>query len=158
MTPSSLLPLAIRAAEAASVEIMEVYNSGNFQAEEKGDFSPLTMADKRAHARISEILSNETALPVLSEEGKEIPYRERKGWEYFWMVDPLDGTKEFIKRNGEFTVNIALIHRGFPVLGVVAVPVSHEIFYAAKGFGAWRKSNGESIRLENRKPIDCPLV
>lgn len=134
----SLLPIAIKAAEAACVEILTVYNSGDFQAEAKGDSSPLTLADKKAHEVIAGILK-ETALPILSEEGKQIPYEERKNWEYFWMVDPLDGTKEFLKRNGEFTVNIALIQGGNPILGVVSIPVSGETYYSAKGHGAFLK-------------------
>jgi 3'(2'), 5'-bisphosphate nucleotidase len=144
-----LLPPAIRAAERASLEILDVYNSGDFQTEAKGDNSPLTLADKRAHQHISEILKA-TNLPILSEEGKSIPYKERKNWDYFWMVDPLDGTKEFIKRNGEFTINIALIHKNSPILGVVAVPVSGEIFYAAKNQGAWLKKDGKEVRLPKR--------
>jgi 3'(2'), 5'-bisphosphate nucleotidase len=113
MDLKSLLPIAISAAEEACKEILRIYNSGDFQAEAKGDNSPLTLADKKAHQRIAAILHS-TKLPVLSEEGKSIPYEDREHWEYFWMVDPLDGTKEFIKRNGEFTVNIALIHRDTP--------------------------------------------
>jgi 3'(2'), 5'-bisphosphate nucleotidase len=145
----TLLPLAIHAAEAACQVILEVYNSGDFQAEAKGDDSPLTLADKKAHHTICNLL-HPTMLPILSEEGRSIPYEERKKWEYFWMVDPLDGTKEFIKRNGEFTVNIALIHNGVPVLGVVAIPVTGEIFYAAKGIGAWQKIQGKKTALPKR--------
>src|SRR5687768_16410037 len=125
-----LLSTAIAAAEDACREIVAVYTSGDFQAELKGDNSPLTIADRRAHDIIVTTLQP-TTLPVLSEEGKTIPYNERKDWEYFWMVDPLDGTKEFLKRNGEFTVNIALIHRDKPILGVVAVPVTGDVYYAA---------------------------
>lgn len=143
---SSLLTLAVSAAELASAEILSVYASGDFQAEAKGDNSPLTIADKKAHAIIERILK-ETGLPILSEEGRNIPYEERKDWKYFWMVDPLDGTKEFLKRNGEFTVNIALIERDTPVLGVVSVPVTNEIFYAAKGNGVWKKTNTGIVQL-----------
>src|SRR5690606_20189234 len=120
---STLVGRAIEAAQEGSKEILGVYNSGDFGEETKSDNSPLTIADKRAHKRISSIL-DATGLPILSEEGKSIPYDERKTWPHFWMVDPLDGTKEFIKRNGEFTVNIALIRKDTPVLGVVAVPVT----------------------------------
>ena len=148
-----LLPIAITASEEACIDILHVYNSGNFQSEAKGDNSPLTLADRKPHQRIVELLQ-QTELPVLSEEGKSIPYDERKKWDYFWMVDPLDGTKEFIKRNGEFTVNIALIHQGIPVLGVVAVPVTGEVFYAAEGQGAWVKKNGKEARLEKRRGVD----
>ena len=144
------LRTAIEAAEEASKVILEVYNSDNFEAESKGDNSPLTLADRKAHGVIAVIL-DATNLPVLSEEGKNIPYEERKSWEYFWMVDPLDGTKEFIKRNGEFTVNIALIHNGVPILGVVAVPVTGEIFYALQGHGVFVKKNGKEERLPARQ-------
>lgn len=147
-----LLTTAIEAATSASREIMAVYNAADFQAEVKGDNSPLTLADKRAHEKISEMLAPSN-LPLLSEEGADVAFAQRRGWEYFWMVDPLDGTKEFIKRNGEFTVNIALIHNGAPVLGVVAVPVTGEVFYAAKGFGAWLKKNGQEVPLKKRTPV-----
>ena len=149
----SLLKIAIHAAEQACKEILEVYNSDDFQAEVKGDNSPLTLADKRAHHKIADLLAS-TKLPLLSEEGRQIPYDERKDWEYFWMVDPLDGTKEFLKRNGEFTVNIALIHKGKPVLGVVAVPATGEVFSGVVGEGAWLKQNGKEIKLDARVPVD----
>ena len=148
-----MLSLAISAAEKASAEILKVYHSDDFQAEAKGDASPLTLADKKAHQSIVEILKS-SDLPILSEEGKAIPYEERKNWDYFWMVDPLDGTKEFIKRNDEFTVNIALIHRGRPVMGVVAIPVSGDIYYAEEGKGAWLKRGGKEIKLAMREPLD----
>lgn len=151
MNHSELLHIAINASELASKEILDVYHSDDFQAESKEDKSPLTLADKWAHAAIVSILK-ETELPILSEEGKMIPYEERKQWEYFWMVDPLDGTKEFLKRNGEFTVNIALIHNQIPILGVVAVPVSGDVFYAARGT-AFLKRNGQTTSLPKRKPV-----
>jgi 3'(2'), 5'-bisphosphate nucleotidase len=150
---SALLPIAIKAAELACAEILSVYNSNDFQTELKGDNSPLTRADKLAHEKISEILSS-TGLPILSEEGKAIPYEVRKEWKYFWMVDPLDGTKEFLKRNGEFTVNIALIHEGAPVLGVVAIPVTGEVFYASRGAQAFCKLGDETRPLPTRKRPD----
>src|SRR5687768_16745628 len=146
----SLLNLAIKASEKASKAILEVYHSGDFQAEAKGDLSPLTLADKRAHNIIEQIVKP-SQLPILSEEGKSISYTERRNWEYFWLVDPLDGTKEFLKKNNEFTVNIALIHRGRPVLGVVAVPVNNEIYYAVSGVGAWlKKGDDGAVRLTER--------
>lgn len=151
MNHSEFLHIAINASELASKEILDVYHSNDFQAESKEDKSPLTLADKRAHATIVSILK-ETELPILSEEGKMIPYEERKQWQYFWMVDPLDGTKEFLKRNGEFTVNIALIHNQSPILGVVAVPVSGDVFYAAEG-KAFLKRNGQTISLPKRNPV-----
>jgi 3'(2'), 5'-bisphosphate nucleotidase len=153
MNLQHLLPIAISAAEAASREILTIYNSSDFQVETKGDNSPLTIADKKAHHAIVRLLEP-AGLPILSEEGKNIPYDKRKDWEYFWMVDPLDGTKEFIKRNGEFTVNIALIHEGKPVLGVVAVPVSGEVYFAAHGTGAFKRAGGGDYPLPKRNPVD----
>ncbi|MEP2671039.1 MAG: 3'(2'),5'-bisphosphate nucleotidase CysQ [Cyclobacteriaceae bacterium] len=138
---SDLLNVAIAASETASQEILAVYHSADFETELKGDNSPLTVADKRAHLCIVKHLE-ETGLPILSEEGKDIPYEERKNWKRFWMVDPLDGTKEFIKRNDEFTVNIALIENQQPILGVLAVPVTGVVYYAAKGLGAFKKVPG----------------
>jgi 3'(2'), 5'-bisphosphate nucleotidase len=148
----SFLPQALHAAELACKEILDVYTSGDFQAEVKGDNSPLTIADKKAHHVINSVLQSSN-LPILSEEGKAIPYAERKHWEYFWMVDPLDGTKEFLKRNGEFTVNIALIHKTKPVLGVVAVPVTGDVYYADDQ-GAFLKRKGVTTKLEHRDRID----
>ena len=152
MQNPQLLPLALKAAEAACKEILDVYHSNDFQTELKGDKSPLTIADKRAHNAIVSILQS-TKLPVLSEEGKMTPYEERKNWEYFWMVDPLDGTKEFLKRNDEFTVNIALIHQNKPVLGVVAVPVTNDIYYAIEN-EAFLQRGGEKQRLAHRGRTD----
>lgn len=149
----SLVEIAIQAAKAASIQILEVYNSNDFQTEAKGDNSPLTLADKRAHQLILSILKSSN-LPILSEEGKSIPYADRKNWDYFWMVDPLDGTKEFIKRNGEFTVNIALIEKQTPILGVVTVPVTGEEYYGARGVGAFLKVNDKITPLSKRTPID----
>jgi 3'(2'), 5'-bisphosphate nucleotidase len=150
---NELLKIAIDASQKANIEILSVYHSNDFQSEAKGDNSPLTLADKNAHTIIESILKP-SGLPILSEEGKGIPYEERKHWEYFWLVDPLDGTKEFLKRNDEFTVNIALIHQGRPVLGVVSVPVTGDVYYATKGNGAFLKRNGKVTPLVKRPPID----
>lgn len=143
---NELLQVAIKASQLASTEILSIYNSSDFGVETKADESPLTLADKKAHVAIVEAL-RQTNLPILSEEGKGIPYPDRKSWKQFWMVDPLDGTKEFIKRNGEFTVNIALIENQKPVLGVVAVPVTGEIYYGAVGIGAFKMVNNETQLL-----------
>ena len=129
-----LILTTILAAKRAGEAILEVYGS-DFEVEQKDDKSPLTLADKRSHEIIMDVLGqtitvNNSTVPVLSEEGKEIPYDERKKWEYFWLVDPLDGTKEFVKRNGEFTVNIALVKHGKPLLGVIYVPDSKELYMA----------------------------
>jgi 3'(2'), 5'-bisphosphate nucleotidase len=140
------MDLAEKAAIQGGKEILDVYHSDNFEVEKKGDQSPLTLADRKAHLAIMEVLEV-SGIPVLSEEGKEIPYEERKNWKRLWIVDPLDGTKEFIKRNGEFTVNIALIDNGIPLLGVIYVPVKNELYSGASGMGARKVQNGESIAI-----------
>jgi 3'(2'), 5'-bisphosphate nucleotidase len=107
--------------------------------EQKKDKSPLTIADRRSHRLISEyLLPRYPETPILSEEGRGIPFEERKKWVSFWLVDPLDGTKEFIKRNGEFTVNLALIEENKPVLGVVYVPVTDVLYFGASSFGSYK--------------------
>jgi 3'(2'), 5'-bisphosphate nucleotidase len=140
----------ITLAKQAGVAIMDVYKK-DFEVEFKADESPLTEADKSAHNIIEAGLlaldkQNGTQIPVLSEEGKDIPYEVRKNWEYFWLVDPVDGTKEFVKKNGEFTVNIALIHKDTPVLGVVYAPALNETYWASQGEGAYKEeiTNGQS--------------
>lgn len=127
------LETALKAGEA----IMEIYDNEDFDVEMKTDKSPLTKADKKAHKVIEKKL-NSFEYPVLSEEGKQLDYLLRKKWDYFWLVDPLDGTKEFINRNGEFTVNIALIRGQTPVAGVIYVPVSGELYLGIPGAGAWK--------------------
>ena len=139
----NLLQLSIQAALAGGKAIMEIYKTDDFGIDMKSDNSPLTKADLAANNAIMEILKS-TNIPVLSEEGRAIPYDERKNWSQLWIVDPLDGTKEFIKRNGEFTVNIALIENQIPVLGVVFTPVLNELFFSTKEGGAF-KVNTEKI-------------
>lgn len=150
---SELLELAIKAGKAASEKIMSVYQSDDFDVEIKGDQSPLTRADKLAHQAIVQIL-HATSLPILSEEGKEIPFAERRKWKRFWLVDPLDGTKEFIKRNGDFTVNIALIEDGVPILGVVIIPVADSVYYSTSEEGSFVMTNGSPRKMSLRKKID----
>lgn len=150
---AGLLPLVLEACERAREAILVVYNSDDFEAERKDDNSPLTLADRKSHEVIDSYLMK-TGIPIISEEGKEVSYEERKEWPYFWLVDPLDGTKEFLKRNGEFTVNVALIKGHEPVLGVVNVPVTGETFYAIAGEGAHLKVSGTTTRLSNRTPAD----
>lgn len=128
--------MAIKAALKGGEEILKVYGS-EFSIEQKDDKSPLTLADKNAHESICSDLED-SGFNVLSEEGRNIPYNERKSWDYFWMVDPLDGTKEFIKRNGEFTVNIALINEQKAVLGVIYIPVTRTLYFAAKDTGSFK--------------------
>jgi len=147
-----LILTTILAAKRAGEAILEVYDS-DFAVEQKDDKSPLTLADKRSHEIIENVLeqtvtANNSTVPILSEEGKEIPYDERIKWEYFWLVDPLDGTKEFIKRNGEFTVNIALIHKHKPVLGIIYIPVKDVFYFATINFGAYKLENS-GILTEN---------
>lgn len=120
-------------ARKAGKEILDIYYGGNFNVSYKEDNSPLTLADKRSHRIIDEGLKSITSeLPILSEEGMDVDYKERSQWKTFWLVDPLDGTKEFVKRNGEFTVNIALIHEKYPVLGVIYVPVTDTMYYTSQ--------------------------
>jgi 3'(2'), 5'-bisphosphate nucleotidase len=127
-------------AEKAGQAILAIYNT-DFSVYEKSDQSPLTEADMASHRVIVETLEQLTQdIPLLSEESAAIPFSERSSWQRYWLIDPLDGTKEFIKRNGEFTVNIALIEHQQPVLGVVHVPVSGITFYGGSGIGAFRRS------------------
>jgi 3'(2'), 5'-bisphosphate nucleotidase len=127
-------------AREAGRAILEVYGSGDFAVTYKEDSSPLTEADRRSHDIISSRLHESTPdIPVLSEEGSSVSFEERSGWAAFYLVDPLDGTKEFVKRNGEFTVNIAVMARGRPALGVVYIPVRDTAYFAAEGQGAFRQ-------------------
>jgi len=140
--PTINLNEIVALARAAGDAIMEIYDT-DFEVEEKSDKSPLTAADMAPHNTIVAGLERLTPeIPILSEESAKIPYETRRQWRRYWLIDPLDGTKEFIKRNGEFTVNIALIEDGRPVLGVVYVPVKRIAYYAAQGEGAWRSEEG----------------
>lgn len=141
-----LLEVAKRAALQAGKAILEVYDSGDFGVEMKSDQSPLTLADKAAHAIIVSHLE-ETGLPILSEEGSDIPYGDRKNWDYFWLIDPLDGTKEFIKRTGEFTVNIALMQAHIPVAGVIYAPYINILYYGSKETGVYKIENEKQVQL-----------
>ena len=154
MNLSEELELAIKAAINAGETIMEIYNSKDFEVELKSDDSPLTKADKAAHEIIESCLAN-SSLPILSEEGSNIPFAERKNWNRFWMVDPIDGTKEFIKRNGEFTVNIALVEDQKPVIGVVYVPALKDLYFAEERVGSFKMEDIISIEdTHNSKSID----
>jgi 3'(2'), 5'-bisphosphate nucleotidase len=144
--PCRHLDAVEKIALSAGARILEIYSRA-FGVTEKGDGSPLTEADEASHAAIAEGLARLTPeIPVLSEESAEIAFEQRRGWERFWLVDPLDGTKEFIKRNGEFTVNIALIERDRPVLGVVHVPVKGVTYLACTGGGAFKREGGAERR------------
>jgi len=152
MNESKLLQIAIDASIKASERIMEIYLNENFEIQSKEDDSPLTKADLAANKIICELLEN-TEIPILSEEGKHLPYSERQHWESLWIVDPIDGTKEFIKRNGEFTVNIALVTNQIPVLGVILVPVTQEIYFASSELGSF-KSCVDNINTDLDITID----
>ena len=150
-----LCDLGKEACLEAGKEILRIYDSGDFSIEAKADDSPLTMADKAAHHKIVSYLEP-TGIPILSEEGKSIPFEERDEWDYFWMVDPLDGTKEFIKKNGEFTINIALIHQNRPVLGIVYPPVLDEMYWAIDGQGSFKEVNDKVSKLStSRKKLSA---
>ncbi len=158
MKKNDLLFKAICAAISAGKEILKIYEL-DFTVELKKDKSPVTLADKAAHLVIVKCLKS-TGLPLLSEEGRGIPFQERKNWGTFWMIDPLDGTKEFIKKNGEFTVNIALIQNGIPVLGVIWVPVKSILYFGEQSLGAFKVTGmtripteiTQLIRDENKLP------
>ena len=158
MTTAALVPEVCAIARRAAEAILAVYRS-DFAVERKTDRSPLTEADLAAHHIIVDGLRALTpGLPVLSEESASVPWKERAGWTRYWLVDPLDGTREFIKRNGEFTVNIALIDAHRPVLGVVQAPVSGELAWAAQGSGAWiAHGDGDARRVRTRARA-TPLV
>ena len=133
-------------AKEAGNAIMKIYKQ-DFEVEYKQDSSPLTLADKEANNIIEDGLNKLSVnFPILSEEGDDIPYEDRKHWEYFWLIDPLDGTKEFVKKNDEFTVNIALIYKDTPVLGVVYAPALDVCYWAKQDEGAFK--DGEKLPLK----------
>jgi len=132
-----LLNIAIKASLEAGKRIMEIYDNESFDVDFKSDDSPLTKADLASHDIIISHLKD-TDIPILSEEGKHLDYDIRKTWDRLWIVDPIDGTKEFIKKNGEFTVNIALVKNQIPILGVIYVPALNEIYFAEKELGSFK--------------------
>jgi 3'(2'), 5'-bisphosphate nucleotidase len=146
----------ITIAKEAGNAIMQVYKQ-DFEVEYKQDSSPLTLADKKANDIIEDGLNQLSVnIPILSEEGKNISYEDRKHWEYFWLVDPLDGTKEFVKKNDEFTVNIALIHKDTPVLGVVYAPALDVCYWAKQDKGAFK--DGKRLPLKTERQRDTYKV
>ncbi len=157
MTVTEIQPI-IHIAIDAGKAILNVYEQ-DFEVQSKADQSPLTQADLAAHHLIVDALQDLTPdIPVLSEESADIPYTTRSQWRRYWLVDPLDGTREFVKRNGEFTVNIALIEQGAAVLGVVHVPVTGKTFYGAAGQGAFlRDADGQTRPIEVARHAATPV-
>lgn len=145
-----LLEIAKQAALEAGQAIMQVYLQNDFDIQLKSDQSPLTRADREAHSTISRALAV-TGIPILSEEGEQVDHAIRKSWEYFWLIDPLDGTKEFISRNGEFTVNIALVHYNKPVIGVVYAPASDTLYAGDEGLGIQKLVKEKLVPISPRK-------
>jgi 3'(2'), 5'-bisphosphate nucleotidase len=158
MNLAPLLEQCLRIAEQAGRAILEVYRS-DFAVTQKDDHSPLTQADLAAHHCILDGLGRlDPAYPCLSEEAADIPYATRRAWARYWLIDPLDGTKEFVKRNGEFTVNIALIDQGAPILGVVHAPVLGVTYLAAQGVGAFRIRDGRREPIHTRTTAATPVL
>ena len=145
MNAKFYLLTALAAAIEAGRAILDVYRSSDFKVEEKADKSPLTLADKHSHKIIVKRLGK-LDIPILSEEGKSIPYEERIKWDMYWLIDPLDGTKEFIKKNGEFTVNIAMIRDRKPSGGVIYVPDKDILYFALNNHGSFKVDSGDSIK------------
>lgn len=145
MNLNHLTSLAKTAANEAGRVILSIYHGFDLEIGYKDDDSPLTKADREAHEVIVKSLK-ETGIPVLSEEGANVPYAIRANWDYYWLVDPLDGTKEFIKKNGEFTVNIALIHQQKAILGVVYAPVMGWLYWGNQEEGAWKQVGEEQAK------------
>ena len=158
MTDANLLAKVVKLAQQAGDAILSVY-SEQFEVTHKTDQSPLTVADLRSHEIIAKgLLALTPDMPVLSEEAADIPFEQRREWTRYWLVDPLDGTKEFVSRNGEFTVNIALIDNHVPVLGVVHVPVTSTTYTGAAGVGAFKQVDAQAPEpLRVRSPADNPL-
>ncbi|MDF1821997.1 MAG: 3'(2'),5'-bisphosphate nucleotidase CysQ [Alcanivoracaceae bacterium] len=158
MTDQATIDQVLRIAEQAGAAILEVYGRDDFDVEKKGDDSPLTAADMAAHRIIvSGLQALAEKLPVHSEESEGITWEQRRDWSRYWLVDPLDGTKEFIKRNGEFTVNIALMENGEPVAGVVHVPVKQVTYVGGVGLGAWKVEDGIYHAISTR-PLGSEVV
>ncbi|MFO7707251.1 MAG: 3'(2'),5'-bisphosphate nucleotidase CysQ [Desulfobacterales bacterium] len=155
MNHDALLLTAIQASIRAGLATLEVYQS-DLRVDYKEDRSPLTLADTRSHEIIVRHLAS-TRIPILSEEGKSLPYSERRTWQRLWIVDPLDGTKEFIKRLGEFTINIALVEQQRPTLGVVYVPVKRVLYYGRLEEGAFRLVDPDALQeLATGPPPEDP--
>ncbi|MEE9397257.1 MAG: 3'(2'),5'-bisphosphate nucleotidase CysQ [Methylococcales bacterium] len=156
---NELLEPVVALARSAGEKIMEIYAT-EFSVETKDDNSPLTMADLASHQEIARGLTKiGSAFPLISEESTQLPYSQRQRWDTYWLIDPLDGTKEFVKRNGQFTVNIALIHQHEPVLGVVDVPALKQRYFAARGAGSFMQDrDGPSKQIFVRENAPAKLT
>ncbi|XOV80153.1 MAG: 3'(2'),5'-bisphosphate nucleotidase CysQ [Aestuariibacter sp.] len=153
----ALLHIAKKAALKAGSNILKIYDSGDFESFSKDDDSPVTTADYQANEIITDYLKKHTPdIPIMSEETQHADYRERKEWDRYWLVDPIDGTQEFIARSGDFAVNIALIENNQPVIGVIYWPVGEALYFASKDFGAYKECPKEDKRIFVRK-LDDPL-
>jgi len=147
-----------RIAHDAAEAILQIYHMADFRVDIKADNSPLTEADLAAHRLIvARLRTLRPDIPILSEESQGITYRERQAWAMFWLVDPLDGTREFVQRNGEFTVNIALVRQHRPVLGVVHVPVQRLTYWAAEALGAFKSEHQHTVTLQTNNTLTLPL-
>lgn len=153
-----LLPGVRAAAREAGRLILSIYDSGHYQAEHKDDNSPVTSADLAAHKYLDQALRELADIPVLSEEGADIALAERQGWPRYWLVDPLDGTQEFIAGSGDFSTMIALVEAGQPVLGVVYGPVHDLMYYAVRGHGAFKEVDGKTTRIHSHHHDERPLT
>ncbi|HEY9032250.1 MAG TPA: 3'(2'),5'-bisphosphate nucleotidase CysQ [Kangiella sp.] len=141
----------------AGKKIMAIYEM-DFDIYEKKDESPLTEADLASHHHIiNELVSLDTGFPILSEESADIDWSERQSWQTYWLIDPLDGTKEFIKKNGEFTVNIALVHQNRPILGVVYAPAIDVLYYGSEETGAWKLESGTAKQIKVSTKAENPI-
>jgi len=157
MKLSQNLKLAIEASIKAGKKILEIYTSDDFIVEYKSDESPLTLADKSSDEIIKNALKASN-IPVLSEEGNVLDYNKRKDLRHLWIVDPLDGTKEFIKKNNEFTVNIALIENSIPVIGVIYAPALNVLYFSERKLGAYKTLITALDEFDNSKAFRLPLV
>lgn len=149
----NLLPRVVDLAREAGNAIMKLYGRANLETSFKKDSSPLTQADFESHQIIIHgLFSLSPDWPILSEESEEAPFEKRASWNRFWLVDPLDGTKEFLQRTGEFTVNIALVEHGIPILGVVYAPIFDCMYFAMRDAGAFKMQGGLRSRIKTTRP------
>ncbi|MBF7074367.1 3'(2'),5'-bisphosphate nucleotidase CysQ [Glaciecola sp. MH2013] len=149
---SELLEIAKDAACVAGKEVLDIYDKGTFEAYEKDDESPVTSADYKANDIIMEALGRLTPdIPVMSEELPQLPLAQRSKWSKYWLIDPIDGTQEFIARSGDFAVNIALIENNEPVLGVIYWPPGETLYFASKGQGAYKRCSVETKKITVRQ-------